>query len=454
MRVEVGPDHVAVVTLGDSPSGSVLDDAFLAELERVLRELGTADGIAGAVVSGARGGFTLARDLRTLPSWRLSREAEHAATDFARVLGKLGALGKPVVAAIHGPALGAGLELALACHAIVATDDATTRLGFSEVHLGLLPAGNGLLRVAKRAGASVALDLGLRGEPVDARAAKRLGLVDDVCREATLLEVARERARRPTRRARLEVARRPFRDNPVARLRVVARARAAVRAGPPGGSAAAGRMIDVVERYARSGFAAAAALEAKVFGELVVSEASRRLVEVAVETAALGPDGEQGRMPRALVERSVPAYADRVHTRYLDEARVLATEGVPARRINAALVEWGWAAGPLPEDGMSAAKSPAPAIEDIQMRCVLPFVNEALACLGEHVVRDPRDGDLGAVLALGFPAFRGGPFRYVDAVGPAEVLRRVRAYEAELGERWAPAPVLLERARTGERFYP
>jgi 3-hydroxyacyl-CoA dehydrogenase/enoyl-CoA hydratase/3-hydroxybutyryl-CoA epimerase len=91
--------------------------------------------------------------------------------------------------------------------------------------------------------------------------------------------------------------------------------------------------------------------------------------------------------------------------------------------------------------------------EEIQMRCALQMVNEALLCFGEGILRSPRDGDIGAIFGLGFPPFRGGPLRYVDTIGAAEVLRRVRGYEMRFGRRFTPAPVLVEMARRGERFY-
>jgi 3-hydroxyacyl-CoA dehydrogenase/enoyl-CoA hydratase/3-hydroxybutyryl-CoA epimerase len=91
--------------------------------------------------------------------------------------------------------------------------------------------------------------------------------------------------------------------------------------------------------------------------------------------------------------------------------------------------------------------------EEIQMRCALQMVNEALLCFGEGVLRSPRDGDVGAIFGLGFPPFRGGPLRYVDTIGAAEVLRRVRGYEMRFGPRFTPAPVLVEMARRGGRFY-
>jgi 3-hydroxyacyl-CoA dehydrogenase / enoyl-CoA hydratase / 3-hydroxybutyryl-CoA epimerase len=91
--------------------------------------------------------------------------------------------------------------------------------------------------------------------------------------------------------------------------------------------------------------------------------------------------------------------------------------------------------------------------EEIQERCALALVNEAARCLGEGLLRGARDGDVGAVLGLGFPPFRGGPFRYADSLGAAGVLRRLERYRARHGARFEPAPILVQMARTGERFY-
>jgi 3-hydroxyacyl-CoA dehydrogenase/enoyl-CoA hydratase/3-hydroxybutyryl-CoA epimerase len=98
------------------------------------------------------------------------------------------------------------------------------------------------------------------------------------------------------------------------------------------------------------------------------------------------------------------------------------------------------------------AKSPL-AVEEIQMRCALQLVNEAMRCLGDGILRSPRDGDVGAVLGLGFPPFRGGPFRYADAIGADELLRRIEGFHRRFGKRWEPAPVLVELARSGGRFH-
>jgi 3-hydroxyacyl-CoA dehydrogenase/enoyl-CoA hydratase/3-hydroxybutyryl-CoA epimerase len=91
--------------------------------------------------------------------------------------------------------------------------------------------------------------------------------------------------------------------------------------------------------------------------------------------------------------------------------------------------------------------------QEMAERCVLQFVNEALLCLGEGILRSPRDGDIGAVFGLGFPAFLGGPFRYVDAEGPAKILERLEFWNKKLGPRFEPAPILREHVKARKAFY-
>ncbi|MDH3638732.1 MAG: fatty acid oxidation complex subunit alpha FadJ [Gammaproteobacteria bacterium] len=90
---------------------------------------------------------------------------------------------------------------------------------------------------------------------------------------------------------------------------------------------------------------------------------------------------------------------------------------------------------------------------DIAERCALRMINEAVYCLAEEVLRNVRDGDIGAVLGLGFPPFRGGPFRYIDEVGARYVVDRLGVLGKLNGASFAPAPILLEAAESGDEFY-
>ena len=92
--------------------------------------------------------------------------------------------------------------------------------------------------------------------------------------------------------------------------------------------------------------------------------------------------------------------------------------------------------------------------DELRERPVLLFLNEAIRCLEEGILRSPRDGDIGAVFGLGFPPFRGGPFRAADAMGPPELLRRLEHWRERKGARFEPAPLLRRMAERGERFHP
>jgi 3-hydroxyacyl-CoA dehydrogenase/enoyl-CoA hydratase/3-hydroxybutyryl-CoA epimerase len=92
--------------------------------------------------------------------------------------------------------------------------------------------------------------------------------------------------------------------------------------------------------------------------------------------------------------------------------------------------------------------------DEIAERCALAMVNEAARCLQDGILRSPRDGDIGAVFGIGFPPFRGGPFRYVDSAGADEIVRRLNDLQGRFGSRFEPAELLVDMARSHKRFHP
>ncbi|RUO65694.1 3-hydroxyacyl-CoA dehydrogenase / enoyl-CoA hydratase / 3-hydroxybutyryl-CoA epimerase [Pseudidiomarina planktonica] len=98
-----------------------------------------------------------------------------------------------------------------------------------------------------------------------------------------------------------------------------------------------------------------------------------------------------------------------------------------------------------PKDGMSD--------NEIAQRCVLMMLNEAAYCLDEGIIASARDGDIGAIFGIGFPPFRGGPFRYMDAQGVANIVSELQKLEQQQGERYKPAPALVKMAEAGESYY-
>ena len=98
------------------------------------------------------------------------------------------------------------------------------------------------------------------------------------------------------------------------------------------------------------------------------------------------------------------------------------------------------------------AKSDVP-IEDIQMRVVSRFVNEAAYCLQDGIIRSPVDGDIGAVFGIGFPPFLGGPFRMLDIQGTQKFVDRMLRYRDAKGPQFEPCELLKEYAVSGKKFH-
>jgi 3-hydroxyacyl-CoA dehydrogenase/enoyl-CoA hydratase/3-hydroxybutyryl-CoA epimerase len=209
-------------------------------------------------------------------------------------------------------------------------------------------------------------------------------------------------------------------------------------------------------------------------------------------------------------------WVNRILAPYLNEAGRLLEEGVPVEVLDATMVRFGFPVGPitlLDEVGLDVAEksshvlheafgdrlAPAPGIkelvasgrlgrkngrgfyryeggkrrgpdpevfrmiatrtgsevapEEVEARMVYALLNEAVRGLDEQVVRSARDGDIGAVFGIGYPAFRGGPLRYLDALGAARAVERLETLERRCGSRFAPAPALRRMAETGGRFH-
>ncbi len=93
------------------------------------------------------------------------------------------------------------------------------------------------------------------------------------------------------------------------------------------------------------------------------------------------------------------------------------------------------------------------ATRDVQDRLVFAFLNEAVLCLQDGVLRSPRDGDVGAIFGLGFPPFLGGPFRYLDRMGAGAAVGQLEKLRGMHGARFRPAAMLEDMAREGRSFH-
>lgn len=102
---------------------------------------------------------------------------------------------------------------------------------------------------------------------------------------------------------------------------------------------------------------------------------------------------------------------------------------------------------------LGVAKGTGPGKVAAAERLSMAMLNEAARALEEGVIRSPRDGDIGAIFGIGFPPFRGGPFRTLDSMGAGEAVAALERLATAHGRRFEPARILVDNARRGARFY-
>ncbi|HEX6202296.1 MAG TPA: 3-hydroxyacyl-CoA dehydrogenase NAD-binding domain-containing protein [Thermoanaerobaculia bacterium] len=304
-RLERRDDGLAWLVL-DDPAKKVntLSSRLFGWFDDTVEALAAAPPRGLVIVSGKPDGFVAGADIEELRDLAEPAEVVDMLRRGHELARRFAALPFPKVAAIHGAALGGGLELALLCDRRVATDHAKTKLGLPEVQLGVIPGWGGTQRLPRLVGVAPALELILTGRQVDARKAKRLGLVDDVCHPAVLVEAARRqvdeaaagrRAARPRRglgaRAVELAARLPAADK-----LVYDRARAGVMAETRGHYPAPLAALDVVRRGMRLPLDRALAVEAAAFAELVLSPVAKSLMAIFFMKGAV--DGRAAALAR------------------------------------------------------------------------------------------------------------------------------------------------------------
>ncbi len=290
-------ERVAVVSF-DLPFESVnkISKAVGWELEELLRGLDANDQVHAIVLrSGKPDTFIAGADIEEFLQLRSVEEAVRLSRDGQLLMQAVADSRIPVVAAIHGACMGGGLELALACRYRVASDHAKTNLGLPETQLGLIPGAGGSNRLPRLVGVRAALDMILTGKPAAARKALRMGLIDEMVPESILLDTAVAAANRiaggwsPKRGGRGIVAA-VVDGTPLGRLVVYKKAREGVDAKSGGNYPALPRAIEVVRCSMEEGMAKGLAAEAQAFGELAMTDVSRRLVEIFFATNALKKD--------------------------------------------------------------------------------------------------------------------------------------------------------------------
>ena len=278
LHLETRGEGIAIVTidLPDRPVNVIRDDFFPA-VASIIDSVDS-DPLIKAVIlrSGKRDSFVAGADLDLVRTFGSAGAAKSFIRQGQALLDRIASSPKRWVAAIHGAAMGGGLELCLACHARVATDDPATVLALPEVMVGLLPAGGGTQRLPLLIGLPQALSMMLTGSRVRARKARSMGLVDDLCAPDELLDRAIALAHSDLDRMA------PFSQTvtrlPLVRTVILRRARRQTLARTRGLYPAPLAILDCVSAGLYDGYERGLEMEAVRFARLATGRESRKLL--------------------------------------------------------------------------------------------------------------------------------------------------------------------------------
>jgi 3-hydroxyacyl-CoA dehydrogenase len=269
---------VAVLEI-DNPPVNVLSAAVIAAFPIALDQAARDPHVSAIAVRGAGRTFVVGADITALQ--RAAAGDLSAACDMHEFLSRLENCAKPVVIAIHGNALGGGLELAMAGHYRVAVADA--RFGQPEINLGIIPGAEGTQRLPRLVGVPNALEMCITGAPIPARAALEAGLIDAIVDgdlTTTAVAFAASVAAKAPRKTR------ELSDRLTASAAMFADARQLAARVRPGESAARA-VVDAIEAAATMAFDDGCRRERELFFECVQSDQARaRIAAFFAERAA------------------------------------------------------------------------------------------------------------------------------------------------------------------------
>jgi len=695
-------NEISVITF-DSTIAEVncWSEGAISEFDNMLGKVESSNSKALIILSGKKDQFIVGADINEFARFQSAEDAEKGATVLGSIFDRLADLKIPSVAAIHGSCLGGGLEMALACTWRVMTDHAKSEVGLPEILLGLLPGAGGTQRMPRLIGIQSALDLILTGKSVNSKKALRLGLVDKVCPEHLLMDVAKEFALKGKSRPQISVnlTNWALEKNFLGRNLIRKKAKEMVDKNTKGFFPAPYKALQAIFDGYEKRLGDGLKLERQLFGQLYatrecksmihlfhatthakknpykdalnkrfgenktksvgmigaglmgmgiatvcadkgmnvyVSDPSkqalgrglnnaRKFYEKKVQRKSIKKFEQESRMMRLspglsvagfqncnivieavfedirlkqkilsdvgeisrgdwifasntsalpiseiakdspfkdrilgmhffspvekmpLVEIIVtPDTADWVAGRvfelgaamgkkvivvkdgpgfyttralafYLAEATALMADGARIESIDKALTDFGFPVGPIKlidevgidvashvlrtmvgsfadriymppamkkvldsgrlgkknskgfylyRDGKTggpdneiysyfeAKEGSVPRAEEVVERCLLVFIAESIRCLEDGILSHAHDGDVGAIFGLGFPPAWGGPFKYVDHIGAAEVCKRLEALESQFGKRFSPPDLLKKMAAGNQKFFP
>lgn len=303
-------DDIGIITM-DVPGErmNTLRASFVDDIQALLADIKANNRIKGLVLrSGKPDSFIAGADVNMLAACTSAEQAQALSKAGQDIFNQLAALDIPLIAAIHGPCLGGGLELALACHGRVCSDHEKTRLGLPEVQLGLLPGSGGTQRLPRLVGLTKSLDMMLAGKQLRAKQAFKVGLVDDMVAHSILLDtaIALARSGKPDHKRKRDMKTLVLEANPLGRKLVFDKALSTLRGKTRGKYPAPEKLLEVVKVGFDQGMDKGLAAEARAFGELVMSPESAALRQLFFTTTEMKKETQwQGESPTALAHIGV-----------------------------------------------------------------------------------------------------------------------------------------------------
>jgi 3-hydroxyacyl-CoA dehydrogenase / enoyl-CoA hydratase / 3-hydroxybutyryl-CoA epimerase len=278
-------NNIGVITI-DVPGESmnVLKAEFADQINAVFAEVEADTHVSGLIItSGKSNSFVAGADVSMLDACQSEDEVRAIAKIGQELFDKIEQMKMPVVAAIHGPALGGGLELAMACHARVVSDDGKTVLGLPEVQLGLLPGSGGTQRLPKLVGLQKALDMMLTGKQLRAKQAVKAGLADEMVPVSILMDTAAAMVEKMRKGKKASKAKKKplmskfLEDTSVGRNIVFDQAKKQVMRQTKGNYPAPLRILECIKTGVTKGYKAGLEIESQRFSELCMTSESKAL---------------------------------------------------------------------------------------------------------------------------------------------------------------------------------
>ncbi|MGB0452429.1 MAG: 3-hydroxyacyl-CoA dehydrogenase NAD-binding domain-containing protein [Bacteriovoracaceae bacterium] len=278
-------EKVAYIGFGKEAETSmpILNEPTLKELKEALEKTKEDQkNLSGLIFFSHKDkAFLAGADINLIASLKTEAEAQSGAEHGQVLFNLIEDLKIPTVVCVHGPCLGGGMELALSCDRIIASDDSKTVLGLPEVKLGLIPGFGGTYRMPRRVGLPKALDLILTGKAVKAKKAKKMGLVDQTYPKERLVDMALKELKSSKEKTSFkETLENLASDNFVSRKIIFQKARENVLEKTKGFYHAPLKILDVMEHGMGKSRSSYLSIESQAFGELCVSEQSKNLQHI------------------------------------------------------------------------------------------------------------------------------------------------------------------------------